>query len=173
MPEQNFRRASRPPPSSLRKAPLPPSTTTTAPTPGLKSKPLIYAICIASIVAAGAVAGAMLKMDREQAAAKVKQQEYREQLLQQEEAVSSSSTSDVKDSAPATASVTEMDYRKPIESLEGRRGQLLLQKMQFERKIAALKESQARQREMEKLKALGKEQGAANPAAAPGEQQVR
>jgi hypothetical protein len=116
----------------------------------------------------------MLKMDREQAAAKVKQQEYREQLLQQEDkAVSASSTPDMNGPAPATANVTEMDYRKPIESLEGRRGQLLLQKMQFERKIAALKESQARQREMERLKASGKEEGAANATAVPGEQQVR
>lgn len=112
-------------------------------------------------------------MDREQAAAKAKQQEYQQQLLLQDEAVSSPSDAKTPSAVAATAAAVDIDYRKPIESLEAKRGQLLLQKMQFERKISALKESQAQRREMERLKALGKEGGAANTAAVPGEQQVR
>lgn len=160
MPESRFTRPSRPPPSSFRKAnpaAIPPSTTT--PTSALKSKPLIYSICIAAIVACGAVAGAMIKLDRQEATAREKQQEYQQQL--QQEGVSTTTS---------PAAPTEYDYRKAIDSLETRRGQLLMEKLQFERKISALKDGQAREREMEKIKALGKGGVASATASVPGEQ---
>lgn len=121
-----FKRSSRPPPSSLRRtAPaLNPAHPATASLSARRSRPLVYAVAIAAIVASGAIVGAILKTDRQKADAQARQEEHRQGL--------------------STATATEFDYRKSIESLETRRAQLLAEKLQFERKIFSLKDSQAR-----------------------------
>lgn len=129
-------RRPRPPRPPFRSTPPPPTTdprhhpTTAIPT-ARKTKPLIYAVGIAAIVASGAIAGAIVKIAQQNADAQAKRDEYHQQ-----QASGASPT--------ATAMATEVDYRKAIESLETRRAQLLAEKLQFERKIFTLREGQRR-----------------------------
>ncbi|KEF60160.1 uncharacterized protein A1O9_05010 [Exophiala aquamarina CBS 119918] len=144
-------RPPRPPRSSLRSTPA--AAPTSSLPPARKSKPLIYAVGIAAIVASGAIVGAILKIERQNASAQTRRDEYYQQQ-----------------GAAGPTAATELDYRKAIESLETRRGQLLAEKLQFERKIFTLREGQKRRKLIEEEHEAAKLQRDTASAAAVAEQ---
>ncbi|KAJ4577055.1 hypothetical protein HRR81_003509 [Exophiala dermatitidis] len=105
---------------------------------GRKIRPLIYAIGVAGIVCSGALIGAILKTSREH----------------QQEAPQKTQVEQLPQESPRQqqADAVKPDYAKYIQTLETKRGHLLGQKIQLERKIQDLHESQRRRAEEEAIK---------------------
>ncbi|KAL2444208.1 hypothetical protein ABEF95_015892 [Exophiala dermatitidis] len=110
---------------------------------GRKIRPLVYAIGVAGIVGSGALIGAILKSAHQQEAPPRKAQH--EQLPEE-------SPQQRQTPQQQQADKDKTDYAKYIQTLETKRGHLLGQKIQLERKIQDLHESQRRRAEEEAIK---------------------
>ncbi|KAI1618299.1 hypothetical protein EDD36DRAFT_459950 [Exophiala viscosa] len=97
---------------------------------GRKFKPLVYALGIAGIAGSGALIGAILKMSAQEETGKARHQQAQTQQGQP----------------------VPTDYSKPIQTLETKRGHLMTQKIQLERKIQDLHKSQHEKAEEEQIK---------------------
>ncbi|EXJ78327.1 hypothetical protein A1O3_09488 [Capronia epimyces CBS 606.96] len=102
-----------------------------APSGGRKIRPLVYAIGIAGIVGSGALIGAILKISH------------------QEEAQKGQAQQQVQPQGNTIQQNEQPDYAKSIQTLETKRGHLIGQKIQLERKIQELRDSQRRRAEEE------------------------
>ncbi|KAK5467651.1 hypothetical protein LTS15_000624 [Exophiala xenobiotica] len=125
-----------PPPSSgLPPAPRHPlqsiqNVANRGPTTSPRYRPLVYALGIAGIAGSGALIGAILKMNEQD---KSQKPPSRSQQQQQQPP-------------------REVDYKQAIQTLETKRGHLIQQKIQLERKIQDLRQSQKLQAEEEQSK---------------------
>jgi len=125
-----------PPPPNLPRPPtrLPPAprhplqsaqNVANRPTGSPRYRPLVYALGIAGIAGSGALIGAILKMNEQD-------QTQKPQIRSQQP--------------------REVDYKQAIQTLETKRGHLITQKIQLERKIQDLRQSQKLQAEEEQSK---------------------
>ncbi|KAK5274146.1 hypothetical protein LTR99_000598 [Exophiala xenobiotica] len=126
-----------PPPSSgLPPAPRHPlqsvkNVANRGPTTSPRYRPLVYALGIAGIAGSGALIGAILKMNEQDKSQK---------------------TQPLSGSQQQQPPPREVDYRQAIQTLETKRGHLIQQKVQLERKIQDLRQSQKLQAEEEQSK---------------------
>ncbi|KAK4936189.1 hypothetical protein LTR10_022890 [Elasticomyces elasticus] len=95
-------------------------------------KPLVYALGIAGIAGSGALIGAILKMSEQEEGGK-EQARHQQGQTQQEQPVPT-------------------DYSEAIQTLETKRGHLMTQKIQLERKIQDLHISQHEKAEEQQIK---------------------
>ncbi|KAJ9628205.1 hypothetical protein H2204_009465 [Knufia peltigerae] len=138
-----------PPPSNLPPAPHPlryaQDAARSVPGNSRRSRPLTYALSIAGIAGSGALIGAILNMNS--------QRQSRQKQSPSKPPLSRQAQAETEGEAPQSQTRPQLaqgvDYSQAIQTLETKRGHLVAQKLQLERRINDLHETRRRRQQAE------------------------